>query len=413
MKKPILFLALCILCCSEERPYDSFQPFAKILQQSGFSRSILSPQKRIYGFSPSTSRISIMDPSSLEEVQSYQLDSAYTQAAVFDGFEVVAAFHATQLEILAAGSSKKFALQEWQHWDLASNSIAMVFSSLSGSEINLIRNKGNGLWQEATLKTNPNPEGTLQIAQLSTDGNKILSFTPTSGEYAVFQANTSAEDIPINSRISCKVEPIAHDPWTAAYYDGEEDLLILGNEAGSIYVVDTTKEQCSPLHEIPKLQLKAQKRVLSISKRADNTYLASTVDTGFSILQIHAQSIQQEEEIPVSCSYPVASLAISNTEIGFICLEVKKTVEVVEDEIVANSTYSTSTLEIYDQQKKNRSFSMKVDLDTHTTLSWDPDLRKLFHLEDNSLGILNIWDMDTGLHTQKKGIFIKDFLKKI
>ncbi|MBF0441301.1 MAG: hypothetical protein HQK54_05300 [Oligoflexales bacterium] len=410
----IIIFLLLIAGCSDKASFknkeakNEFLPQESPIKLVGFTRSLIEPQKRFMGYGRNAGRVSVIDPAQERETEAFQIDVDYDEATPLDSFEGLALFSQNELMVISKGVRRSFSLSPWSHWGKAVSAAALGFSHENGCQFKLVRNRGSGLWQERDFVT-PwpcSPENHKQLVTLiSDDGRKIVALTPETGSYAVYAAQDSAGDVsgPV---LTCDGGTIDNAIWSAAYFDGETDTLILGNANGVLARISVNSTlSCQSQSSWSIYPPQVPKKVLSIGKTASNE-LAATFANGDLLLFSHAPNLSPIQSFSDICENPVYPVGMAGGRIALICLSgMKRGTEIYQD------SYFSASLSIYDREKSAMTLSWPVTPDNIAGAAIDQAALKIYILRDSSIGVLDVIDAKTGEARTRKGIFLYNILK--
>ncbi len=393
----IMFFSL-MLSCSRTRTSP-----AKGFSFTQTTRSILNPTQRLVGYGKISGRLSIIDPDRKIEVEGYQLGSAYDAYSVFPNMDGIALFSQSKLRLQAEGESRMHNLNAWQQWDRATEAAALVFSDIEGQSLQLLRHKGQGVWQEATISlplSEAEDEKNL-VSLISNDGNMIVALKPGYGSYTIFTAASSSEDMPSQATLSCKFEDSNY--WNTAYLASKIKLLLLGSDLGRIAVVDLNSTTCQNPDDASHLQIEGS--VLAINEDSEQNFLATTNKGSLHRIAANKNEITLIQSYNPGCRYSIFPEEVATATVAFICLGSSD-----EKSEWPNVLYENANLVVYNYQTDVILLNNVARLDQAASLTIDRTKSELYLLEDTPFGKLTTWNWLTNKKSSKNGLFLRNIL---
>ena len=152
--------------------------------------------------------------------------------------------------------------------------------------------------------------GPSLVTEFNSDSSSLIAFAPMDGRYTLFSALT--EDGPLEASGSwCAGDSGSTQNgarFKALAWDGERDLVYVGDSSGTIYVIDPLN--CLPLDQLPAIQLDSQEPITFLMIHYSGSLGVGQVGGDITVLDFDGSQFSSLEKYAEICDIPMESYPV-------------------------------------------------------------------------------------------------------
>lgn len=375
-----------------ERPASSNDA---MLSTTRSTRSLLAPRRLFVAHVPAAGKLAVIDQASGTVDTSIALPGRVDAAFPLGGFDGLATIAATELSIFATGSIRHFVLDAGHTaWDSALEAASIALVHPNG--VRVIRHLGEATWQDESLPGLNNQTQTLPV--FSSDGLAMLLLDTADGSYASYQADQGNAALKL-SHTCARASALAAPLVSLAKH---QDLLYWADRTGQLGALDIKGRACEPLEPLARLDPAGD--IARILPRSPQSILVLSV--GGEVYEWNGGEALQKFSSLDHCDFALAPVALPDDALVSYCLGDLTTSD------AQTISYQSAGLYYFVRGQEGRKLALDVPLADLASLSVDVVSSRLFYLHPSALGRLTVVDLTRGTSQERKGLFVKNILKK-
>jgi len=403
-------------CGSTEGRSPDLAPKAKSgLPFVGFTRSLVTKEKRFAGFSKRAMRLSIIDPVGENEVESYLTDSKFEIALPLPGFDGVSLLSESKIEIVSGGVGVSYDIGNWIYRDSAVEIAAHVFT-LPDNRIYILKSLGANLWQAQFFLDPFSTENSRSNGKnspfFSDDASQLVVFRHEDASYAIYSSNSQRELT--SEAVVCQQKTTVFEAngksIEQSIYDSKNSVIYAATSDGSIYAADIGDgSTCFEFSSWESIELDSP--VLDLSLSENKTILLTNKNSEFIELSFEGGKFNVAEKHEGLCELLTQPTYIGTAFFAMLC---PKSANSSRGTILPGRYYNQlSNIVVIDRKTLDIKVNLQLDFDNLSGLAIDPDSNRLYYLEDSALGILNVVEFSETKATIERrieGLFLEGIL---